>query len=68
MAKKTKAEAQYGRAKPDGDRCDECRWFEVERPRGCEIVEGTIEPGGWCKFFHRGKARLYDVTKRAASV
>jgi len=57
MAKKTKAESEYAPAKPGGDQCRECKWFE--RPHRCEIVEGAIAPDGWCKFFHR-RTRRYD--------
>lgn len=71
MAKKTKAEAGYGPANPGGDQCRDCRWFEVERPMGCEIVEGRISPGDWCKFFHakartsgEGMLRRHDERRR----
>lgn len=47
--------AQYGRAKAGGDRCDECRWFTGA---ACEIVEGKIAAGGWCRFFHEKKGNM----------
>ena len=50
MAKKTKGEARYSEAKPDGDKCRDCRWFD--RPHSCELVGGFISPTGWCKFWH----------------
>jgi hypothetical protein len=49
MAKLSKEYAQYGPAKPGGDRCDECKWF---LRRLCEIVEGPIASAYWCRFHH----------------
>lgn len=57
MPKKTQEEANYGRAKPDGDRCGECKWFEVEGPNLCEIVDGDIRVNGLSKFFHDNSHR-----------
>jgi len=25
-----------------------------EKPRSCKVVEGDIDPKGWCKFFDIG--------------
>ena len=50
MAKKTKEEANYSTSR--GDRCGECKWFEIDGPNKCEIVEGQIGVNMWCKFFH----------------
>ena len=49
MAKLSKDYAQYGLAKPGGDRCDACKWFLT---KACEVVEGAIAAGGWCRFYH----------------
>jgi hypothetical protein len=57
VAKKTKQEADYGKAKSDGDRCGECKWFEVERAYSCEIVDGDIQVNGWCKYHHDNSHR-----------
>jgi hypothetical protein len=57
VPKLTKQEADYGKAKPDGDRCGECKWFEIERPNTCEIVEGDIQVNGWSKFWHDNSHR-----------
>jgi hypothetical protein len=51
MAKLTKEEASYT-PKSDGDRCGECKWFEIVRANGCEIVDGEIASRAWCKFHH----------------
>lgn len=50
-----KVYAQYGKAKSGGDECRDCRWFKM--PGRCEIVEGKIEPSGWCRFFHQKGSR-----------
>jgi len=35
---------------PKGDqRCDTCTLFLPDS--GCKIVDGTIRPEGWCKFY-----------------
>ena len=54
--------AQYGRAKPGGDRCDECRWFVAGQ--SCEIVDGQIGAGMWCRFHHERARRqpMRDVS------
>ncbi len=37
---------QYQEAPKDGAECDKCvNWVA---PNGCKIVEGTINPKGWC--------------------
>ena len=35
---------------PKGDqRCDSCTLFLPDS--GCKIVDGTVRPEGWCKFY-----------------
>ena len=35
---------------PKGDlRCDNCAQFEA--PSSCKVVDGTIDPAGWCKVY-----------------
>ena len=47
--KQTKTEAAY-QDQPNGQqRCGICAHFMP--PAGCEIVEGTISPNGWCRNF-----------------
>jgi hypothetical protein len=42
-------EAQY-QQKPKGQqRCEICLQFEA--PNKCKIVQGAINPKGWCQFF-----------------
>jgi hypothetical protein len=57
MPKKTQQEADYGPSKSDGDRCGDCKWFEIERPNSCEIVDGEIRTNMWSKFFHDSSHR-----------
>jgi hypothetical protein len=40
---------QYQKTPKNGQECDACvNWVA---PNGCKIVEGTIEPKGWCVAF-----------------
>jgi spermidine/putrescine-binding protein len=40
---------QYQEQPKDGAECDKCvNWVA---PNGCKIVEGTINPKGWCVAF-----------------
>jgi len=35
---------------PDGDkRCEKCAQFQA--PNGCKMVDGTINPQGYCRIF-----------------
>ena len=35
---------------PEGDkRCDKCAQFQA--PNGCKMVDGTINPQGYCRIF-----------------
>jgi hypothetical protein len=35
-------------------RCDNCMYFEP--PAGCKVVEGTINPAGWCQLYAKKPA------------
>ena len=41
--------AGYQATPKDGLRCDGCSLFQA--PSSCKLVEGTISPSGWCRFF-----------------
>lgn len=56
--------AKYGKAKPGGDECRACRWFDALS--SCEIVEGRIARDGWCRFFHRRARTGADMMRRGA--
>jgi len=48
-AKMSEASVAY-QDSPKGDqRCDGCSLFEA--PNSCKIVDGTINPAGWCRFW-----------------
>ena len=48
-AKMTQQGSGYVAAPKDGQRCDGCSFFQA--PTSCRIVDGTIAPEGWCRFF-----------------
>jgi hypothetical protein len=37
------------------DHCEDCIYFQVFAKNKCAIVAGRIEPGDWCKEFHKGE-------------
>jgi hypothetical protein len=40
---------------PKGEqRCDNCSQFEA--PASCKIVDGVIDPAGWCKVYAKKSA------------
>ncbi|MBL6853702.1 MAG: high-potential iron-sulfur protein [Alphaproteobacteria bacterium] len=43
--------AGYQPTPKDGKRCDTCTFFKA--PSSCAIVEGTIAPTGWCRFYNK---------------
>ena len=47
--KVNKRAAKYTDASPYVDHCGVCRHFI--KPNSCEIVDSTIDPDGWCKYF-----------------
>jgi hypothetical protein len=47
--KLSQAEAEYQDQPKGGLVCAACALFRP--PRSCQIVEGNINPRGWCKFF-----------------
>lgn len=46
--KLSKSEVHFERPARGQDRCGSCVHFEVERPMGCEIVEGEVLAEDWC--------------------
>lgn len=49
-AKATKSQASYQDSPKHGQHCALCRYFQ--KPNSCQLVAGTINPNGWCKFFN----------------
>jgi hypothetical protein len=47
--KVTKSEAQYQDHPQDIQMCSTCTLFV--KPNGCKVVEGDIDPDGWCRLF-----------------
>ena len=45
----SQANAKYQEHPNGNQECDGCLQFEA--PNACKIVEGTINPKGWCQFF-----------------
>jgi hypothetical protein len=45
----TQAEAQYQDTPKGILACAACTFFLP--PHACKVVEGTINPHGWCKYF-----------------
>jgi len=51
-AKTTKAVVNYQPMPNDDNKCDMCMHFLPETNE-CKIIEGKIDPNGWCKFFYK---------------
>jgi hypothetical protein len=47
--KLSQAAATYQATPKDGAQCDGCGLFQA--PSSCQLVDGTISPKGWCKFW-----------------
>jgi hypothetical protein len=51
----SKAAAKYQETPKDGQTCDQClHWIPGKTPRDrgqCKVVEGDINPKGWCIVF-----------------
>ena len=41
--------ASYQSAPKNGQKCMDCSFFAA--PTACKLVDGTISPAGWCKFY-----------------
>jgi High potential iron-sulfur protein len=48
-AKNSQAAAAYQATPKNGQSCSTCALFRP--PSSCLMVEGTISPDGWCKFY-----------------
>lgn len=49
QSKVSKKLAKYQDSPENGKHCSECDYFI--KPHSCHLVEGTINPNGWCQFF-----------------
>ncbi len=48
-AKVKQADVHYQQEPKDGQMCSKCANFEA--PKGCKLVEGEINPNGYCQLF-----------------
>jgi hypothetical protein len=52
QSKASKQAMKYQDQPKDGQRCDQCLQFippqKKGAPGGCKVVEGPINPAGWC--------------------
>ncbi len=55
-AKITKEKIDYKDTPQDGKRCIECIHF-LPDTNECKLVEGTIDPNGWCKLYYKLKPK-----------
>lgn len=49
-AKVPKKQVAYQETPKNGETCDKCIHFLPET-NGCKVVEGSIEPKGWCSLY-----------------
>jgi hypothetical protein len=49
QTKATQKAVGYQETPHGAQRCDNCLQFQP--PSSCKTVEGTINPGGWCKIY-----------------
>ena len=49
QSKVTQKAVSYQATPKGAARCDNCTQFQP--PSSCKIVEGTIDPGGWCTVY-----------------
>ena len=47
--KMTQQAAEYQNGPKNGQKCLDCSLYV--QPQACKLVEGTISPVGWCKFY-----------------
>ena len=47
----TKADARYTPQGTRAEHCGICRHFI--QPGRCEVIEGKVVAGGWCRFFSK---------------
>ena len=47
--KMTQKAAAYQDGPKNGQKCLDCSFYV--QPQACKLVEGTISPVGWCKFY-----------------
>ena len=53
-AKVKQADVKYQQSPKDGQQCSKCANFEA--PNACKLVDGEINPNGYCQLFKAIKA------------
>lgn len=53
-AKMSQASAGYQDKPKIGQTCSTCALFKA--PSSCTLVDGTISPDGWCRFYNKKAA------------
>lgn len=48
-AKVKQADVKYQHQPKDGQKCEICANFEA--PKACKLVDGEIDPNGWCQLY-----------------
>ena len=51
QAKMTQTAAAYQDKPKDNQSCASCALFKA--PSSCTLVDGTISPNGWCRFYSK---------------
>lgn len=51
QAKMTQTAAGYQTSPKGGASCASCALFQA--PSSCNLVDGTISPNGWCRFYSK---------------
>ena len=52
-AKVKQEQVRYQKEPKDGQQCSKCANFEA--PSSCKLVDGVIDPNGWCQLFKAQK-------------
>ena len=53
-AKTTKESVKYQNSPHDGNKCKDCMYF-IPETNECKLVEGSIDPNGWCSLFFKNQ-------------
>lgn len=54
IAKMAQKAAGYQEKAKDNQQCSNCALFKL--PDSCTLVDGTISPDGWCRFYSKKSA------------
>jgi hypothetical protein len=54
IAKMSQKAAGYQEKPKDNQQCSNCALFKT--PDSCTLIDGTISPDGWCRFYAKNSA------------